>query len=140
MSKDRINAKRKLLRGVASVLLAMMFMVAQVSIVLATPQAACLPGAGASVPSTSAQTHQCCCGETNACCCDMGQGPTAAWPDMGLAAVSYEAYNPAPSLLAVADSGVPSLLLPHMHRSVGRWTGAGPPLILSYLVNLTFRC
>ena len=140
MNKAGINSKRKLFRGVAWVLLPMALVVAQVSMLLANPPGLCVSGAGSSIPSSPSQAHQCCCGGTNACCCDVERGPTASWPDMGLSAVSDGAYNPASSLHAVADSDLPVSPLPHLPRSAGRWTGTGPPLTLSYLVNLTFRC
>jgi hypothetical protein len=63
----------------------------------------------------------------------------AVLPDMVLEMVSQEEYNPAP-LYAVFDTGLQSRFLPQIPTPAGRWTGAGPPLSLSYLINLTFRC
>lgn len=136
----RIDTRRKVLFLVTSVLVAVALLVTQVSTILASPVASCLPGAGPLVPSASSQDHHCCCGEMETCCCHVGQGSTAAWPDMALPAVSGGEYNPAPSTYATLDTGSQSPLQPPILAPAGRWTGTGPPLSLSYLVNLTFRC
>jgi hypothetical protein len=135
----RLNTIRKMFSRVMPVLLAVILVVSQVYIIMANPQALCKPGAGSAVPFLPSQTHPGCCGEMGACCCDVGQGSTAAWPDMALAAVSGGAYNPTP-LYAASEIGLQTSRLPQILTSVGRWTGTGPPLTLSYLVNLTFRC
>ncbi|OGP56434.1 MAG: hypothetical protein A2Y65_11615 [Deltaproteobacteria bacterium RBG_13_52_11] len=139
MYMARINALRKMFFRVASVLLAVLLLVAQASTILANPQATCVPGAGSLVPSASSQAHQCCCGEVGSCCCDVQQGATAALPDMAFAAISGGEYY-APPLYAASATGLQISLLTQALKSVGRWTGTGPPLTLSYLVNLTFRC
>ena len=137
--KARINGKRTLFRVVAWVLLPMALVVAQVSMLLANPPGLCVSGAGSSIPSSPSQAHQCCCGGTNACCCDVERGPTAALPDMALPAIAGGEYNPAP-LSAVLDAGSQSLFPLHILTPAEGWTGTGPPLSLSYLVNLSFRC
>lgn len=136
----RLKALRKMSSRIAVVLLVLVIGVAQVSMSLAGPRPACVSGAGSSsVPSASAQAHQCCCGETGSCCCDLRQEATAPVPDMALAAVAGEKHNPAP-LYAFSDVGVQTLFSSQVHQLAGRWTGAGPPPTCSYLVNLTFRC
>lgn len=136
----RINTLRKMPLRVAAVLLAGVLLIAQVSTILASPQATCVPSAGSLVTSTSSQDHQCCCGETGSCCCNVRQGSTAVFPDMALAAVSDGAYNPTSSTYAALDAGSQIPLLTQAFKWGGRRTGTGPPLTLSYLVNLTFRC
>ncbi len=135
----RLNKIRKIFRRITPVLLAGILLVVQASTILASPIASCLPGTGSVVPFASSQNHHCCCGDMKTCCCHVGQVPTATLPDMLCPAVSAEEYNPAP-LYAVLDAGSQSLLPPHILTPAGRWTGTGPPLSLSYLVNLTFRC
>ena len=136
---DRLTALRTLSSRIAVVLLAVILCGAPVSAILATPPATCVPGAGSSAPWASAQAHTCCYGETDACCCDVSQGSTAALPDMALAAVSGAEYQLAPRS-AASDTGVQTVSSPPLFTSTERWTGSGPPLTLSYLVNLTIRC
>jgi len=136
---DRLTALRKLFSRVVVVLLAVILCGAPLAAILASPPAACASGSGSLVPWASAPTHTCCCGETDACCCDVSQGSTAALPDMALAAVSGGEYQ-LTFRSAVSDTGVQIVSLPPLFRSAGRWTGTGPPLTLSYLVNLTIRC
>jgi hypothetical protein len=135
----RINTIRKTFFWVTSALLAVALLVTQVSTILASPVARCLPGTGSVAPFAPPQTHHCCCGEMASCCCHVEQGPTAALPDMALPAVSNGEYHPA-SLSAALDTGSQAPLLPQILTPTGRWTGTGPPLSLSYLVNLTLRC
>ena len=137
---DRLKALRKMYSRIAVVLLVLVIGVAQVSMSLAGPRPICVSGAGStSVPSASAQAHQCCCCETGSCCCDLRQDATVPVPDMALAAVVGGKHNPAP-LYAFSDVGVQTLLSSQVHQLAGRWTGTGSPLTCSYLVNLTFRC
>ena len=135
----RLNKIRKMFYRITPVLLAGILLVVQASTILASPIASCLPGTGSVAPFAPPQTHHCCCGEMASCCCHVGQGPTATLPDMLFPAVSGGEYHPAP-LYAILDAGSQASLLPRILAPAGRWTGTGPPLSLSYLVNLTFRC
>lgn len=139
MHMTRLNTIRKRFRRITPVLLAGIFLVVQASTILASPVASCLPGTGSVAPFAPPQNHHCCCGDMETCCCHVGQGPTATLPDMLLPAVSGGEYHSAP-LYAILDAGSQASLLPHILTPAGRWTGTGPPLSLSYLVNLTFRC
>jgi hypothetical protein len=135
----RINTIRKMFFWVTSVLLAGILLVVQVSTILASPVASCLPGAGSAAPFAPSQNHHCCCGEMASCCCHVEQGSPAALPDMALPAIAGGEYNPVP-LYATLDAGPQGRIQPHILTTAGRWTGTGPPLSLSYLVNLTLRC
>jgi len=129
-----------MLSRVIPLLLALIFSVAQISTLLPGPPTSCAYGVIPFASSISSpQVHRCCCGETGSCCCDVKQEPAIAWPDMALTTLSGRDYNPAPRYGA-SDTDLQSLLISLHSKSFGRRTGAGPPLVSFYLVNLTFRC
>ena len=136
----RLKAIRKVFYSGTPVLLAaILLVVVQASTILASPVASCLPGTGSVAPLASSQNHRCCCGDMERCCCHVGQRPTAALPDMALPAIVNGEHHPVP-LYALLDAGSQSPLQPPILTPAGKWTGTGPPLSLSYLVNLTLRC
>ncbi len=139
MHMTRLSKIRKMFCRITPVLLGAILLVVQASTILASPVASCLPGTGSVAPFAPPQNHRCCCGDMETCCCHVGQVPTAALPDIMLPAIAGGEYHPAP-LYAILDAGSQASLLPHILTPAGRWTGTGPPLSLSYLVNLTFRC
>lgn len=139
MPMIRLNKIRKMFLRITPVLLAGILLVVQASTILASPVASCLPGTGSVAPFAPPQNHRCCCGDMETCCCHVGQGPTATLPDMALPAIAGGEYNPA-TLYAALETGSQAPLLPQILTPAGRWTGTGPPLSLSYLVNLTLRC
>ena len=141
MPMIRLNKIRKMFCRITPVLLAGILLVVQASTILASPVARCLPGTGSVAPFAPPQTHHCCCGDMETCCCHVEQGPIATLPDMVLPSVSSNGeYHPAPSTYTTLDTCSQSLFLPQILTPAGRWTGTGPPLSLSYLVNLTLRC
>jgi hypothetical protein len=140
MPMVRLNKIRKMFCRMTPVLLAGILLVVQASTILASPVASCLPGTGSVAPFSPPQTHHCCCGKMASCCCHVAQGSTATLPDMALPAVSVGGYHPAPPTYATLDTGSQSPLQPPILAPAGRWTGTGPPLSLSYLINLTLRC
>ncbi len=135
----RLNAIRKVFYRSTPVLLAAILLVVQASTILASPIASCLPGTGSVAPFASPQNHHCCCGDMERCCCHVGQRPTATLPDMALPAIVNGGHHPVP-LYALLEAGSPGPLPLHVPMPAAGWTGAGPPLSLSYLVNLTLRC
>jgi hypothetical protein len=139
MHMTRLNAIHKMFRRITPVLLAGILLVVQASAILASPVASCLPGTGSVATFVSSQNHHCCCGDMETCCCHVEQGPTATLPDMALSAIANGEHHPAP-LFAILDAGPQGHIQPQIRTTIGRWTGTGPPLSLSYLVNLTFRC
>jgi hypothetical protein len=141
LSFELISMVRKetICRLFCRVILVVALLGTQVATVLASPVASCLPGTGSVAPFAPPQNHRCCCGDMETCCCHVGQVPTAALPDIMLPAIAGGEYHPAP-LYAILDAGSQASLLPRILAPAGRWTGTGPPLSLSYLVNLTFRC
>ena len=139
MPMVRLNTIRKMFRRITPVLLAGIFLVVQASTILASTVASCLPGSGSVAPFASSQNHHCCCGDIETCCCHVEQGPAAAWPDMALPAIANGEHHPV-LLYAILDAGPQGRIQPHIRSTAGRWTGTGPPLSLSYLVNLTLLC
>ena len=112
----------------------------QISIFLTNPRAFCISSNPSSFPSSpSPQAHQCCCTESESCCCDVRQEPPRAWPDMVLPKISGSEYSPAPQL-GVSENDLPSSPLSQYPKLTVRWTGTGPPFTSTYLVNLTLRC
>ena len=104
---------------------------------LAGSEAVCAPGVGSS--SVQHAPHACCCGEAESCCCDVRQESAPVIPDMALTSVSGGVHDLTARYTAL-EAGVLPILPPQVLKNTERWTGNGPPLILSYLVNLTFRC
>ena len=133
---DRPRAQRTLFYRAIPILLVISLCCAQVSLGLSVPGATCVPGAG----SAAAQAHTCCCGEAGPCCCDVQEGSETALPDMALAPVSGAAYDPTTRHAALEGGRQSPRIPPLALNAAARWTGTGPPLVLSYLVNLTFRC
>ena len=134
---DRFKAKRTMFYKAVSVVLVLGLCVAQVSLGLADTGAVCAPGADSS--SVQPAPHACCGGEADPCCCDVRQESAPVLPDMALTPVSRATYDLTAQQF-VLDGGMQSMLPPQVLKTTERWTGNGPPLILSYLVNLTFRC
>ena len=128
-------AQRTLFYRAIPILLVISLCCAQVSLGLSGPGETCVPGAGSAV----AQAHACCCGEAAPCCCGVQEGSETALPDMALAPVSGGSYDQT-ARHAALEAGVQPMLPPQALKIAQRWTGTGPPLTLSYLVNLTFRC
>jgi hypothetical protein len=139
MPMARLNTIRKMFRRITPVLLAGILLVVQASTILASPVASCLPGTGSVAPFAAPQDHRCCCGEM-APCCHVKQGPTATLPDMALPTIAGGGHHSAPPTYAMLDTGSQNPFQPPILTPAGRWTGTGPPLSLSYLVNLTLRC
>jgi hypothetical protein len=136
----RLNKPLVMFRKIFPLFLTLVLCLTQISAFLTSSQAFCVPSTKSSLPSVSLlPIHRCCCEETGSCCCDVRQESTATWPDMGLPAISGGGYDPPPRCVNL-DTGLPILLLSQYFQSPGRWTGTGPPLTSSYLVNLTFRC
>jgi hypothetical protein len=128
---NHIKLKRTMFCRVALVMLVVLLCGAQVSLGLAGPGAVCVPGADCS----SAQSTP------HACCCDARQGPTPALPYMALAPVfGFGGIDDLVARHTALEVAVQPILPPQVFKTAGSQTGAGPPLILSYLVNLTIRC
>ena len=87
----------------------------------------------------SPKAHNCCCGNTGSCCCDVKQEPSAPWPDMALAMVAGGDSNPMPRY-AAPDAVVPNNSLFQNFYSLAARAGTGPPFPSSSLTNLIFRC
>jgi hypothetical protein len=137
---DGSREKKGSLYVVASMLLVLVFMGAEVSLAFVPPVAACVANLGSMTPSGPSQPHHCCCGEANACCCDTQRGAPVSALDMGLGTVQHWTYHLDPFPSVVAENGSVIPLHANLPPLAGIWTGTGPPLSLSYLVNLTFRC
>jgi hypothetical protein len=134
---NHIKLKRTMFCRVASVILVVFLCGALVSLGLAGPGAACVPGADRS--SAQSTPHVCCCGEAESCCCDVQEASTTALPDMALPPVTGTAHDLTARHITF-EADVRPVLPPQVFKTAGSRTGAGPPLILSYLVNLTIRC
>jgi len=136
----RLNKPLVMFRKIFPLFLTLVLCLTQISTFLTSSQAFCVPSTKSSLPSVSLlPIHGCCCEETGSCCCDVRQESTATWPDMGFPAISGGGYDPPPRF-GISDTSLPILSLSQRLQSLGRWTGTGPPLTSSYLVNLTFRC